>query len=141
MRTLYDTFGNEVKYQITNATLEAYLENATIKFPLPEASSMLLEDLVDFESIDPVQYDMVKSKLSKIGFKEANAKTMASILVQVAKSAGVNPLTYFDVNEDTLKLTNDTYRTINLLRPPGNRIGLTEPVENRKSQQYKLIKP
>ena len=40
--SLYTTFGNEVKYEIRNDTLVAFLENATIKFPLPEASSEIL---------------------------------------------------------------------------------------------------
>lgn len=139
--TLYDTFGNEVKYRISKDVLEAYLENATIKFPLPEASSTLLEDIVDFTSIDPMELDTLMAKLSNIGFKKANAKAMASILIQVSRQEGVSPLSYFNLNEKSLKLANDTYNTINLLRPAGNRIGVVSRPTNRQSRANKLIKP
>ena len=43
--SLYDTFGNTTSYEMVNGTLVAYLESATIKFPLPEASSELLATL------------------------------------------------------------------------------------------------
>jgi len=37
--SLYTTFGNEVKYEFRQGVLTAYLENSTINFPLPEATS------------------------------------------------------------------------------------------------------
>ena len=43
---MFETFGNEKKYEITAGTVRAYLENSTIKFPLPEASAEILGDLV-----------------------------------------------------------------------------------------------
>lgn len=139
--SLYTTFGNETKYRITQDTLEAYLENATIKFPLPEASSEILSDLSDVSAIDPVMLDAVKTRLESIGFRPANAVAMASILIQVSDSQGVNPMDYFELNADTLKFTVDTYKTINLLRPVGNRIGLTIQKQNKKSKYSNLIKP
>jgi len=139
--SLYLTFGNERKYRITQDTLVAYLENATIKFPLPEASSELLSELADTTSINPQELDTVKSRLISIGFGEPSAVTMASVLIQVAKTQGVSPMEYFSLNEASLKLAIDTYTTINALRPSGNRIGLTTPIENKRSRQRTLIKP
>ena len=75
--SLYTTFGNEVKYQVTQGTLVAYLENATIKFPLPEASVDILENLADTRHINPVELDTITTRLQKIGFADAKAKTMA----------------------------------------------------------------
>lgn len=139
--SLYTTFGNEVKYRITQDTLEAYLENATIRFPLPEASSEILSEITVDQVIDPVQLDVVRSRLVSIGFKPANATTMAKVLIEVGKSQNVNPLDYFSLNEASLKLAVDTYKTINMLRPPGNRIGLAVQRENNKSRYSNLIKP
>ena len=138
---LYVTFGNELKYQITEDTLIAYLENATIKFPLPEASSVLLEDFASIDSVNPQVLDTVKSRLISIGFKEPSALTMASVLIQVAKTQGVSPMEYFSLNEASLKLAVDTYSTINSLRPSGNRIGLTTPIQNKRSRPRQLIQP
>ena len=75
--SLYDTFGNEIRYQATLNTLTAYLDEATIKFALPEASSTFLEELADDSvPVDQVQLDVVRSRLVEIGFKEANAKAL-----------------------------------------------------------------
>jgi hypothetical protein len=138
---LYNTFGNELKYRISQGTLEAYLENATIKFPLPEASSTILGELAPIDSVNPQELDAVRGELERIGFGQANARAMAAVLIQVAKSQGVSPLTYFDLNAASLKLAIDTYETINLLRPPGNRIGLTSAKDNQKSRASSLIQP
>ncbi len=142
-RSLYDTFGNETKYQVVEDTLVAYLENATIKFPLPEASSEILSTLltnkVEFVNSDVL--DQVEQKLIKSGFKAANAKAMSQVLMQVASAQNVSPLTYFSVNSDTLKLTVDTYNTINALRPIGNRINLVLPIRNSSSKYKSLIQP
>lgn len=139
--SLYNTFGNEVRYTYTVNTLVAYLENATIKFPLPEASSTLLSELAPTDKIDPVKLEVVQSRLEYIGFKKSNARAMASILIQVAETNGTDPMVYFEVNEQSLKLAVDTYETINLLRPPGNRIGLADTKSNQKSRFAKLIQP
>lgn len=139
--SLYNTFGNEIKYDIQQNTLVAYLETATIKFPLPEASSTLLSELVDIEQVNPMDLDVVKSRLLKIGFGEPNALAMASVLISVAKTHGVSPLEYFEMNEASLKLTEDAYKTINLLRPAGNRIGLSQRKQNKKSRYGNIIRP
>ena len=142
-RSLYDTFGNETKYQVVEDTLVAYLENATIKFPLPEASSEILSTLLTskIEFVNSDVLDQVEQKLIKSGFKAANAKAMSQVLMQVASAQNVSPLTYFSVNSDTLKLTVDTYNTINALRPVGNRINLVLPIKNSSSKYKSLIQP
>lgn len=140
--TLYDTFGNEINYRIFQNTLVAYIDNATIKFPLPEASSTLLEAISNTENINPVELDLIQTKLEAIGFGKPAAKTMASVMIQVAQDQGVNPLTYFDDNLNSLKFTVDAYKTINLLRPSGNKIGLAKVVNNQDNKTYnKFIKP
>lgn len=138
---LYNTFGNEVKYKYTLNTLVAYLDQATIKFPLPEASSTLLSELAPESKVDPVKLEAVQSRLENLGFKKANARAMASVLIQVAESNNTSPMAYFDLNEESLKLAVDTYKTINLLRPPGNRIGLSDAKINQRSRYASQIKP
>lgn len=141
--SLYEKFGNITKYQLIEDTVVAYLEKATIKFPLPEASVAALEKLTtgDYSHLDPALLEQVELRLISLGFKKANARTLAIVLCSVAKTEGVSPLTYFSVNENTLKLTVDTYNTINGLRPPGNRINVALPLSNQRSRYKKLIKP
>ena len=141
--SLYDTFGNEVKYQITQNTLVAYLENATVKFPLPEASTSILASLFKDkdDAINPTLLEQVQQRLIKSGFKEANAKAMADVLIRVAAAERVNVLDYFEVNSNTLKLTVDTYNAINALRPVGNRVNLVRPLNNSATKFRQLIQP
>lgn len=138
---LYDTFGNEARYAITQDTLIQYLENATIKFVLPEASSELLGNLVNPETVNPIDLDLVSAKLQQLGFGEANAKALSSVLITVAKDQGIDPLVYFKESRESLKLAIDTYKTINMLRPPGNRIGLVSQFSNNNSRYKTLIQP
>lgn len=141
--SLYDTFGNEVKYQISQNTLVAYLENATVKFPLPEASTDILSKLFQDKDdpINPTLLEQVQQRLIKSGFKEANAKAMSDILIRVAAVERVNVMDYFEVNNNSLKLTVDTYETINAMRPVGNRINLVRPLNNSATKFRQLIQP
>lgn len=141
--SLYNTFGNEVKYQVVKDTLVAYLENATVKFPLPEASAEILSTLLSdtAPTINPDELDQIEQRLVKSGFGAANARALAQVLIQVAAAQGVSPLSYFSVNDSSLKLTIDTYQTINALRPVGNRINLVLPKKNSASNYKNLIKP
>ena len=140
---LYDTFGNEVKYQVTQNTLVAYLENATVKFPIPEASTDILSKLFEDKDdpINPTLLEQVEQRLVKSGFKNANAKAMANVLIRVAAQQRVNPMDYFSVNDSSLKLAIDTYQTINALRPVGNRINLVRPLNNSATRFKDLIQP
>ena len=141
--SLYNTFGNEVKYQISQNTLVAYLENATVKFPIPEASTDILSKLFQDKDdpINPTLLEQVQQRLIKSGFKEANAKAMADILIRVAAVERVNVMDYFEVNNNSLKLTVNTYEAINAMRPVGNRINLVRPLNNSATKFRQLIQP
>lgn len=139
--SLYDTFGNEIGQRITQQTIDQYLKDATVKFVLPEATSEILSALSVPESADRPLFEAVKGKLIALGYKEPNAKALASVLLPVADQQGVNPLDFFNDSEAALKLANDTYEAINILRPPGNRIGIVLRQANVRSRVYKLIKP
>jgi hypothetical protein len=140
--SLYNTFGNQIKYDVVADTLVAYLENATIKFPLPEASADILSKLTDPQSknFDPAKYFMVNSKLVKLGFKKPKADALTDILMQVATAQNIDPLDYFSINTNTLNLTLDAYRAINNLRPAGSRVGVISPTQNSKSRVASLIR-
>ena len=141
--SLYETFGNEVKYQISQNTLIAYLENATVKFPIPEASTDILSKLFQDKDdpINPVLLEQIQQRLIKSGFKEANARAMADILIRVAAVERVNVMDYFEVNNNSLKLTVSTYEAINAMRPVGNRINLVRPLNNSATKFRQLIQP
>ena len=139
---IYDTFGNEIKYSVTQNKLVNFLENATVQFPLPEASAFILQGFLDpADTVDPVMLDQVYTKLVSIGYGEPGAKAMGTVLIKVAKQQGVSPLQYFDDNQAQLKLAIDSYEAMNALRPAGNRVGLNTPINNQKSRQAPFIKP
>lgn len=141
MAIAYNTFGNEIKYTITQDVLQTYVENATIKFPLPEASSDILSNLAPTTGIDPMMLEVITGKLVKLGFQQVKAKVMASVLIAVAQDQGLDPQLYFTDSEQALKLANDTYDVINAMRPVGNQIGVSTPIKNSKSRYSKLIQP
>tara|TARA_B110000305_G_C19193100_1_gene517549 strand:+ start:286 stop:720 length:435 start_codon:yes stop_codon:yes gene_type:complete len=141
--SLYDTFGNVTKYDLVEGSLVAYLESATIKFPLPEASSELLATLTTKvnKTYNPDKLNMIESKLQKIGFKKASARAMTDVLMVVADAQNIDPLEYFNVNENTLNLTVDAYSAMNSLRPVGSRVGLAVSTVNSKTKAAGLIQP
>ena len=141
--SLYDRFGNTVEYKVVKDTLVAYLKDATIEFPLPEASSELLAELTQDikKTFNPDKVNMIHSKLEKAGFKKPAARAMTDVLMKVADAQGVDPLEYFKVNENTLNLTIDAYNAMNQMRPAGSRVGIAVPTVNSKSKVADLIQP
>lgn len=139
--SLYNTFGNELRYDVLQSTLAVFLENATIKFPLPQASSEILGDIDgNLEVVNPEVLTQVKTRLVRIGYGEANANALSIVLLKVAENLNTSPLEFFSINENTLKITKDAYDAINANRPVGNRINLVIPKVNSKSSVSKLIK-
>lgn len=143
MKSLYETFGNETSYEIRKGKLVSFLKNSTIAFPLPEASVDVLTGMLDknFKGIDPNKIDVIKSRLESIGFNDKTANTLAVALIKVAEQQGVHPMTYFDLNEDSIKLATNTYKALNSIRPKGNQVGLSIEKNNKKSPAYKSVKP
>jgi len=142
-KSLYETFGNEIQYTISEGTIRSYLVNSTIDFPLPEPVSDLLAGYLSFDkSLDGQLLDQVEQKLIVRGYKKPKAKTMATVLMQVAEQEGINPLSYFDDPDVAVKLTQDSYDAINAIRPHGNRISVTTAIKNNKNKRLNgLIQP
>jgi hypothetical protein len=141
--SIYNTFGNDVSYKIVQDTLVAYIDNASIKFPLPEASSQILSEIAAPKDspIDPETLSVIETKLFSIGFKKANATAMARVLIKVAEVQGLHPTEYFEMNKNSLKLSVDAYAAINAYRPAGNKIDLKTPTLNSRSKLSDLIQP
>lgn len=141
--SMFETFGNAVSYKMKGDTLVAYIENSTIKFPLPEAGSQILSVLNqrDYRIKDKARLDMVHARLIKAGYKTASANTFAPIIMQVAEAQNIDPLEYFDIGKNTIDFTIDAYNAINKLRPAGNRIGIASDTKNSTTPARKLIKP
>ena len=62
-------------------------------------------------------------------------------IIKVAEVQNLHPTTYFEMNENSLKLTVDAYAAINTYRPAGNKIDLKTPTLNSRSKISSLIKP
>lgn len=141
--SIYNTFGSDIQFRYNQGVLEAYFENASVKFPLPEATSDILSQIaVPAETpIDSQTLEAVKTKLVSIGFGKYNANAMAKVLIQVAKVQNVSPMEYFKMNENSLKLSIDSYTAINSIRPQGSKIDLKSPILNIRSKLKNLIQP
>lgn len=141
--SLYDTFGNPTRYDVLQSTLAVFLENSTIPFSLPQASADILGSLGDGNNtpINEAMLDQVDVRLKSIGFQEASARALAIVLIRVAEVQGVHPMEYFTLNEQTLKLTKDSYDAINGMRPVGNRISVVSPITNSRTTPGALIQP
>ena len=87
------------------------------------------------------ELDMVYNRLTSIGFNEKTANTLAVALIQIAKQQGVHPIEYFELNESSITLAENTYKAINKIRPKGNLIGLTVGKTNKQSKIANVIRP
>lgn len=142
--SLYETFGNEVSYEIRKNKLVKFLENSTINFPLPEASVEILTTMLgkpDNKGMNADEIDLIFNRLTSIGFNETTGKTLAVALIQIAKQQGVHPIEYFELNESSITLAENTYKAINKIRPKGNLIGLTVGKTNKQSKIANVIRP
>ena len=144
MKSLYETFGNEINYEVRRNKVVQFLENNTINFPLPEASVDILTGMLEGENsqgIDATKVDMVKARLQDIGFNSVTANTLAVALIKIADMQGVHPISYFELNEESIKLAENTYRALNTIRPKGNLVGLSVEKKNKNSKIANLIRP
>tara|TARA_B100000927_G_C16306292_1_gene405564 strand:- start:328 stop:762 length:435 start_codon:yes stop_codon:yes gene_type:complete len=144
MKSLYETFGNEPSYEVRRDKVVQFLENSTINFPLPEASVDILTGMLDKDSaqgMDATRIDMVKGRLQQVGFNKVTANTLAVALIKIADIQGVHPISYFELNEDSIKLAENTYKALNKIRPKGNLVGLSVEKQNKFSKISDLIRP
>ncbi len=92
--SLYQTFGNEISYEVRKDKLVKFLENSTIAFPIPEASVEILTTMLGEPNagMNGDEIDLIYSRLTSIGFNEATGKTLAVALIQIAKQQVVHPM-------------------------------------------------
>ena len=62
-------------------------------------------------------------------------------LIKIADIQGVHPISYFELNEDSIKLAENTYKALNKIRPKGNLVGLSVEKQNKYSKISDLIRP
>lgn len=144
MKSLYETFGNEPDFEIRRGKLVQFLKNNTIYFPLPEASVEILTNMVSRltnKGMDATKIDMVKNRLEDIGFNGPTANTLALALIKIADEQGVHPISYFELNQESIKLAENTYKALNTIRPKGNLVGLTVSKKNKDSKISNVIRP
>ena len=113
-------------------------------FPLPEASVDILTGMLDettAQGMDATRIDMVKGRLQQVGFNKVTANTLAVALIKIADIQGVHPISYFELNEDSIKLAENTYKALNKIRPKGNLVGLSVEKQNKYSKISDLIRP
>ena len=142
-QSLYETFGNEQNVILLNEMLTIFLENSTVDFPLPQASSQILGSFNDKNTLEHINgplLEQIKMRLLGSGFSEANANALSLVLLQVSEQQNIHPFEFFELSTNTLKITKEAYNAINALRPSGNRVNLVTPLKNSNSRVKDIIK-
>jgi hypothetical protein len=91
--------------------------------------------------MDATKLQMVEGRLTDIGFNKPTSATLAQALIKIADQQGVHPISYFELNEDSIKLAENTYKALNTIRPKGNLVGLTVEKQNKFSKIANVIRP
>lgn len=87
-------------------------------------------------------FDSAKCFFLSRGVGAMYADTMAALAIDMATMLGVSPAALLEQSEFAGKLlfTENAYRSLNLLRDPGNQVGVVTSVDNRYSIQSRQIR-
>ena len=87
-------------------------------------------------------FDAAKCYFLSRGASSLYADTMAALAIDMATMLGISPAALLEQSElnGRLFFTENAYRSINLLRDPGNQVGTVTTVNNRYSLQARQIR-
>lgn len=131
-----------VKYS-AGAPVNTYkYSTGTTVFPSPGiVSQASLGDGV-VGNYSPSVYNSTKCYFLSRGIGQVYADTMTGLAIDMASMLGISTsalLEEVDVSGQLL-LTPDAFRAFNMLRDPGNQVGMVTSIDNRYSLQAKQIR-
>ena len=117
---------------------------ATGTVALPNAASMLQANRSTgvIGNYAPDTYNSTKSYFLSRGAGPSYADAMTGLAIDMASILGTSPAALLEQVTPTGKLmfTENVYRSFNLLRDPGNQVGIVTSVNNRYSIQAREIR-
>jgi len=127
-----DQFSNTFKYQTGPTT-----------FPSPDSYEQAFLGGGVSGAWEPNSYDSVKCFFTSRGASVVYAETMAALALDMAAILGVSAQTFLErtaASGQQMSLTADAYRAFNVLRDPGNQVGVVTTVNNKFSLQARQIR-
>lgn len=111
-------------------------------FPSPGSVSQAFLGGGVVGSFPSFAFDSTKCYFLSRGAGSMYADTMAALAIDMATMLGITPAALLEQSEKNGQLffTDNAYRSINLLRDPGNQIGSTTTVQNKFSIQAHQIR-
>lgn len=87
-------------------------------------------------------FDATKCYFLSRGAGAMYADTMAALAIDMATMLGISPAALLEQSElnGQLLFTENAYRSLNLLRDPGNQVGIVTTVNNKYSLQARQIR-
>lgn len=118
-----------------------YATGVTVS-PNPGSASQAGLGLGVTGSYSAVSYNTTKCYFLSRGASEVYADTMTALVIDMALMTGVSPQRLLELSTSgkTLKFSEDAYRSMNLLRDPGNQVGTATDVSNKTSLISKEIR-
>lgn len=93
-------------------------------------------------SIETSSYNSTKCYFLSRGAGDVYADTMTALVLDMATMLGVTPQSLLEQVDANGKLffSEDAYRSMNVLRDPGNQLGVVTSIDNRYSLQARQIR-
>lgn len=139
--------GSEKKIRLIGDTLQNTFDNSSTGSDVAVGidSASLATNTLQKGSIKGIVYSALKAFFVSRGVGVTNANALALLTIDAAKISGVSPMSVIEdilqKNSKKIQFKNDIIISHNLLREPGNQLGKTNTVNNKKSFQARLIKP
>lgn len=111
-------------------------------FPNPGSLEQSLLGVGVSGSYSPDQYNNTRSFFLGRGASVMYAETMTGLVIDMATALGVSPQALLEQSEFSGKLlfSSNAYRTFNMLRDPGNQVGIATTADNRNSLKAREIR-
>ena len=110
----------------------------------PSAGSVSQADLGGgvVGNYSPEIFNSTKCYFLSRGASQVYAETMTSLAIDMSAMLGIGIQALLEQIEKngTLQFTNEAYRSFNMLRDPGNQVGIAKTPSNRSSLLYRQVR-
>jgi len=111
-------------------------------FPNPGSTSQAALGFGVQGNYSPESYNTTRCYFLSRGSGDMYADAMSGLAIDMASILGVSPQTLLEQTDANGRLlfTQEAYRSFNMLRDPGNQVGVVTSVDNRYSIQAREIR-
>jgi hypothetical protein len=138
-------------YLGTQKTVKSVDNNPTNTFKyktgyttFPSAGSVSQADLGGgvVGNYSPEVFNSTRCYFLSRGASEVYAETMTALVIDMSAMLGVGVQALLEQTEKNgqLQFTDEAYTSLNMLRDPGNQVGITRTPSNRESLLYRQVR-